>query len=130
KEDVELTTQNTIFEFIGGQAAVERITTSLYTDIGQNKQLLEIFPEDLNESARKQRLFLTQFFGGHALYAEERGAPMLRRRHLPFEITPERARQWLYCMDIVLYEAKIHETYSTQIIDSLIQVWNNKINSN
>ncbi|HLR54229.1 MAG TPA: globin [Pseudogracilibacillus sp.] len=124
-----MTTQNTIFELIGGQAAVERITTSLYTHIGQNKQLLEIFPEDLNESARKQRLFLTQFFGGPALYAEERGAPMLRRRHLPFEITPERARQWLYCMDLALDEAKIQEPYRTQIFDRLTQVGTHMINS-
>lgn len=122
-------TQDTLFELIGGQAAVERITNSLYTHIGQNKQLLEIFPEDLNESARKQRLFLTQFFGGPALYAEERGAPMLRRRHLPFEITLERAEQWLYCMNIALDEANIQEPYRSQIYDRLTQVGNHMINS-
>src|SRR5699024_7236147 len=127
--DIELTTQNTIFELIGGQAAVERITTSLYTHIGQNKQLLEIFPEDLNESARKQRLFLTQFFGGPALYAEERGAPMLRRRHLSFDITSERARQQHDLMEHALDKTKIQEPNLTQIFDRLTQVRTHMINS-
>lgn len=124
-----MTSHTTIFESIGGQSAVDHIVTSLYTHIGSNKQLLEIFPEDLNESARKQRLFLTQFFGGPALYAEERGAPMLRRRHLLFEITPARARQWLHCMDIALDEADIQEPYRSQIYDRLTQVGNHMINS-
>lgn len=124
-----MTTHSTIFELIGGQTAVDNIVNSLYTHIGTNKQLLEIFPEDLNESARKQRLFLTQFFGGPALYAEDRGAPMLRRRHLPFEITPARARQWLYCMDIALDEAAIQEPYRSQIYDRLTQVGTHMINS-
>ena len=33
------------------------------------------------------------------MYTEEHGHPMLRARHLPFEITPKRAEAWLSCME-------------------------------
>ncbi len=51
----------------------------------------------------KQRLFLTQFLGGPPLYSQVHGPPAMRRRHLPFEITPIRAdpiraENWLKCM--------------------------------
>lgn len=109
----------TIYESIGGQPAVDRIIDSLYKHIGENDTLLPIFPEDLEESARKQRLFLTQFFGGPALYTEEIGPPMLPYRHAPFEITPSRRDAWLACMRIALTEAEIEEPYFSDIFNRL-----------
>lgn len=114
-----MTKPGTIYEAIGGQAAVDRIVDSLYTHIGQNQTLLPIFPDDLNESARKQRLFLTQFFGGPNLYFQDRGHPMLKRRHMEFEITPERKDAWLACMNIALDEANIEEPYKSAIFERL-----------
>lgn len=112
----------TIYEAIGGQEAVDRIVESLYTHIGQHPLLTPIFPEDLTETKWKQRLFLTQFFGGPPLYLQERGHPMLRRRHLPFPITPERGKAWLDCMDIALDEAEIEEPYRTAIFERITTV--------
>lgn len=109
----------TIYKAIGGQPAVDRIIESLYKHIGANETLLPIFPDDLQESARKQRLFLTQFFGGPRLYLEERGHPMLKRRHMEFEITPIRRDAWLACMDKALEEAEIEEPYRSAIFDRL-----------
>src|SRR5690625_3184010 len=101
----------TIYEAIGGQPTVDRIVDSLYKHIGVNETLLPIFQEDLSESARKQRLFLTQLFGGPTLYTEERGRPMLPHRHAPFEITPARRDAWLQCMHQALVEAEIGEPH-------------------
>jgi len=110
----------TIYEAIGGQPAVDRIVESLYKHIGVNETLLPIFPEDLDESARKQRLFLTQFFGGPPLYAQEIGRPMLPYRHAPFEITPARRDAWLQCMYTALTEAGIAEPYFSEIMRRLV----------
>lgn len=118
----------TIFEAIGGFEPIDRIITALYKRIGQHEELLPIFPEDLEESAHKQRLFLTQFFGGPELYKEERGNPMLRRRHLPFEITPERKDAWLECMNGALEEAEIQEPYRTAIFERLTMTAKHMIN--
>ncbi len=110
---------DTIYDTIGGQPAVDKIVDSLYTHIGVNETLLPIFPEDLEESARKQRLFLTQFFGGSPLYSEERGRPMLPARHAPFEITPARRDAWLQCMQHALTEAGIEEPLFSKIMGNL-----------
>jgi|SRR5690625_172213 len=119
----------TIFEAIGGQQVVDNIIDSLYKHIGNHEKLIPIFPENLHESARKQRLFLTQFFGGPPLYLEERGHPMLKRRHLEFEITPERKDAWLECMNKALHEAKIKEPYLTAIFERLSITANHMVNT-
>lgn len=119
----------TIYEAIGGQSAVDSIIDSLYKHIGNNKTLLPIFPDDLEESARKQRLFLTQFFGGPNLYAQERGRPMLPYRHMPFEITPARRDAWLQCMHQALAEAEIEEPHFSEILNRLMIPAHNIVNA-
>ena len=110
----------TIYEQLGGQSVVDEIVESLYKHIGVNKTLLPIFPDDLEESARKQRLFLTQFFGGPLLYNEERGRPMLPVRHQPFEITPARRDAWLQCMHQALMDVGVEEPLFSDIMGRLV----------
>jgi len=119
----------TIFEAIGGQQTVDKIIESLYKHIGEHEKLIPIFPDDLQESARKQRLFLTQFFGGPPLYLQDRGHPMLKRRHLEFEITPERRDAWLACMHKALHEAKVEEPYLTAIFERLSMTADHMVNT-
>ena len=42
------------------------------------------------------------------MYTEEHGHPMLRARHLPFEITPKRAEAWLSCMEQAMDDTGVH----------------------
>lgn len=117
--DLDTVKPGTIYEAIGGQSSVDQIVHSLYKHVAKHEALIPIFPADLTETIHKQRLFLTQFFGGPSLYLEERGHPMLKRRHMPFEITFERRNAWLECMDKALEEAKIEEPYRSAIFDRL-----------
>ncbi|GAA0444987.1 MAG: globin [Bacillota bacterium] len=119
----------TIFEAIGGFASVDRLVQAFYARVGKHPDLIPIFPEDLTETIHKQKLFLTQFLGGPSLYAEERGHPMLRRRHLPFEITPTRRDAWLDCMAHALEEAEIAEPYRTAIFEKLTLTANHMMNT-
>ena len=48
--------------------------------------------------------FLSGWMGGPQLYVEKYGHPMLRRRHLPFEIGEAERDQWLICMNKALQE--------------------------
>ncbi|MEN2767629.1 globin [Ornithinibacillus xuwenensis] len=123
------TVPGTIFEAIGGFETIDRLVTSFYKRVGNHPELTPIFPDDLTEVARKQSLFLTQFFGGPKLYTEERGHPMLRRRHLPFEITPSRRDAWLECMEAALEEANIDEPYRTAIFEKLTMTANHMMNT-
>lgn len=124
-----MTTPGTIYEAIGGQEKVDKIVDSLYNHIAEHPLLIPIFPEDLTETRWKQRLFLTQFFGGPQLYLEERGHPMLRRRHLPFPITPERGQAWLSCLEKALEEAEVEEPYKSAIFERITTVAGQMVNT-
>lgn len=124
-----MTTSGTIYEAIGGQEKVDKIVDSLYNHIAEHPLLIPIFPEDLTETRWKQRLFLTQFFGGPQLYLEERGHPMLRRRHLPFPITPERGQAWLSCLEKALEEAEVEEPYKSAIFERITTVAGQMVNT-
>lgn len=114
-----MTKPGTIYEAIGGFTTIDRLVTAFYKRVGNHPKLIPVFPNDLTETARKQRLFLTQFLGGPRWYIEDRGHPMMRRRHVPFEITPERRDAWLECMDAALNETEIEEPYRTAIFEKL-----------
>lgn len=118
-----------IYAAIGGHDAIEKIVNNFYNRVGKHPLLIPIFPEDLTETARKQTLFLTQFFGGPRLYEEERGHPMMRRRHLPFPITPKRKDAWLDCMAEALEEAKIEEPYRSIMFEKLTLTANHMMNT-
>lgn len=124
-----MTTPETIFEAIGGYKPIERLIEAFYKRVAVHPELIPIFPEDLTESARKQELFLIQFFGGPKLYSEDRGNPMLRKRHLPFEITPSRKDAWLSCMKSALVEAEIKESYRKIIYKRLAMTAEHMMNT-
>ncbi|MFJ7976102.1 globin domain-containing protein [Peribacillus sp. JNUCC 23] len=102
------------FEVIG-EALLYKLIDVFYDNVSQHPELKPIFPEELSETVRKQKQFMTQYLGGPSLYTEEHGHPMLRARHLPFEITPSRAEAWLSCMrqamDTVGLAGDIREFY-------------------
>lgn len=94
----------TPYELIGGEKTLAALVEAFYTRVAQHPDLKPIFPEDLTETKYKQFMFLTQFLGGPSLYSDRYGHPMLRARHMPFPITPKRARAWLSCMSEAMDE--------------------------
>ncbi|APH05907.1 hypothetical protein [Bacillus weihaiensis] len=99
----------TPFEAIG-EVQLSQLVDSFYGKVQNHPLLSPIFPKDLTETRRKQKQFLTQYLGGPQLYTEEHGHPMLRARHLPFEITPRRADAWLSCMEQAMDEVELEPT--------------------
>ncbi|CAH0118300.1 MULTISPECIES: globin [unclassified Paenibacillus] len=94
----------TIYEALGGAPAVRRLVEAFYPRVQKHPLIGPLFPEDINPVMEKQYMFLTQFFGGPSLYSDEYGHPMMRARHLAFEVTKERAEAWLGCMEEALEE--------------------------
>ncbi|GIN39159.1 globin domain-containing protein [Heyndrickxia oleronia] len=86
-----------LYDQIGGEK-IEELVNAFYPKVYADPDLSPLFQGDMNEIMRKQRMFLTQFLGGPALYSQEFGPPAMRQRHHPFEITPRRAECWLRCM--------------------------------
>ncbi|KPV45136.1 globin [Alicyclobacillus ferrooxydans] len=90
--------QKTVYEMIGGADTIGDLVDAFYARVGAHPGLIPLFPEDLTPVRNRQFKFLTQLFGGPRLYSDLYGAPMLRAKHLPHPITPQRAVEWLECM--------------------------------
>lgn len=107
------------FEEIG-EETLGKMMKIFYSKVATNPILKPIFPDDLTETTRKQTQFQIQYLGGPNVYSEEHGHPMLKARHMPFKITPERAQAWLECMseamDEVGLEGKIREVYYKRLV--------------
>lgn len=96
------------FEIIG-EEKLHRLVDALYYHVANHPELAPIFPDDLTETARKQKQFLTQFLGGPPIYTDEHGHPRLRMRHLPFPVTPRRAQCWLDCMNQAMDDVHLED---------------------
>jgi hemoglobin len=108
-----------LYEAIGGAPVIRDIVSRFYPKVQAHPLLGPLFPEDINPTVEKQYLFLSQFLGGPSLYSDANGHPMMRARHLPFPITPERAEAWLGCMAEALAETSIPEPFQKLLIERL-----------
>lgn len=93
-----MTLNQTAYELLGGNETLQRLVDAFYPKVYADPLLAPLFEDDMNIIKEKQRMFLTQFLGGPTLYSDVYGHPMMRARHMPFEITPARADAWLRCM--------------------------------
>ncbi|TMW72937.1 globin [Alteribacter natronophilus] len=118
----------TPYDLIGEQT-LDRLVDAFYTNVALDPELAPLFPDDLTETARKQKQFLTQFLGGPPAYSEEHGHPMLRARHMPFPITPSRAEAWLRCMDEAMDETELEEPFRSAFMERLTQTARHMINT-
>ncbi|EGY02425.1 globin [Nitrospirillum viridazoti Y2] len=101
----EAVSQRTIFEAIGGQAAVDRLVEAFYHQMDtlpEVRGLRAMHAPDLTETKRVLKLYLAQWMGGPADYSAERGHPRLRARHLGFTVGVAERDAWLLCMSRAL----------------------------
>lgn len=119
----------TPYELAGGSTFITELVEAFYAKVSKHPDLSPIFPDDLSETIRKQKQFLTQFLGGPTLFSDEHGHPMLRARHMNFEITPKRADAWLSCMKEAMDEIGFEDTIlREQIYSRLTQTAYHMVN--
>ena len=118
----------TPFEAIG-EEKLERLIDAFYSRVSDHPELAPIFPDDLSETARKQKQFMTQFLGGPPIYTEEHGHPMLRARHMPFKITESRAKAWLSCMNEAMHEVNLDGMIREAFFSRLVLTAQHMINT-
>lgn len=105
---MQLTEGGSLYDRIGPEA-LRALLKRFYGHVSRNPELAPIFPGSRDPALwavtlEKQIAFMTGFLGGPPLYHQRYGNPMLRARHLPFPVTPARARAWLACMHLALRE--------------------------
>lgn len=115
--DANETTEQTLYERVGGMETFRRLVDAFYARVEADKVLRPVFPEDMEGNKRAQYLFLAQFFGGPTTYSEERGHPRLRMRHYPFVIDQTARDHWLKNMLDAIDEVGIEEPMRSVMTD-------------
>ena len=119
--------RQTIFEAIGGIDQVDALVDRFYDlmDLeSQFKELRTVHAPDLSNSREKLKFFLTGWMGGPDIYSPKYGHPMLRARHLPFQIGLLERAQWLACMYRAMEECGIQGNIAKQLEESFFNTAN------
>jgi hemoglobin len=101
------------------EAGIRKLVSDHY-DLLSKSEVNHLFPkieEQLDKAKQRSSDFFIQICGGHPYFNENRGKPMLARRHQPFAITPSARMVWLNCYQQVLSQLDIPD----EIIQSF---WN------
>lgn len=90
----------TLFAVVGGMSFFETLVDRFYEGVVTDEVLLPLYPDQSDLVGARHRLatFLAQYWGGPLTYMEERGHPMLRKRHFPFRIGALERDRWLVHM--------------------------------
>lgn len=110
---------STLFERLGAEN-IQTLVNRFYDLVFAHTQISQLFKTDKEVIKEKQRLFLTQFLGGPALYSEQYGHPQLRARHLPHPIGDDDAVAWLECMNKAIGTLSIDEKLKDELFKRFI----------
>jgi hemoglobin len=106
----------TLYERIG-EENILRLVDDFYEGVGSDDLIRKMYPEDLVPAKNRLKLFFIQSLGGHQTYTDERGQPMLRRRHFQWKIGQEEATHWLQHMHNALEKATFAEKEKDEFWD-------------
>jgi len=86
------------------ETGIRKMVSDHY-DLLSKSEVKNLFPridEALDKAKQRSSDFFIQICGGHPYFNENRGKPILAKRHAPFSITPEARIVWLKCYQQVL----------------------------
>ena len=120
--DADNSEKNSLYELIGGDAAVRALVDSFYDlmDLEPEFKLLRaMHPATLEGSRDKLYFFLSGWMGGPDLYTPRFGNAFLRARHLPFKIGSQERDEWLTCMLLAMRDLNYSEQTQDVLLNSL-----------
>jgi hemoglobin len=120
----EASTHATPFAWIGGEARVQALVERFYDLMDLEPAYAELraaHGSDLVNARQKLFWFLCGWLGGPSHYTDRFGHPMLRARHMPFQIGIRERDQWLACMDQAMGETGVDEHLRARLRDSFFK---------
>jgi hemoglobin len=85
-----------LYEWAGGQAAIERLFTRFYERVAEDPLLSEVFAHMDPAHAKHVAAFVGEVFGGPKAYSAEHGGhPHMIRKHLDRHLTEAKRRRWI-----------------------------------
>lgn len=122
---------NPHFDRLGGAPAVRRLVDAFYAAMDTREDARTIramHAPDLTATKAVLVAYLSEWLGGPRHYSAERGAPRLRRVHLPFAIDPAAADAWLACMQRALEQCCTDSALRNELIAAFSKVARHLIN--
>ncbi|GAB2609788.1 globin domain-containing protein [Belliella aquatica] len=117
----------TIYQALG-EEKIKTLVHYFYQGVAANPALLALYPEELQPAEERLFLFLQQVFGGPQIYSEQRGHPMLRKRHFQWEIDGDLRNSWLNCMFAAMGKIEIDQNTKEAMMRYFVQVANHMVN--
>lgn len=117
------------YELVGGEETFHRIVHRFYAGVAGDPLLRAMYPDDLEASEWRLRMFLVQYWGGPHTYNEQRGHPRLRMRHAGFRIDTKARDTWLGHMREALDEAALPAERDQQLWDYIVMAADSLINT-
>ncbi|HMR57002.1 MAG TPA: globin [Cyclobacteriaceae bacterium] len=108
-----------LYEKLGADN-IALLVERFYDIVFSHPDISHLFKTDKEVIKEKQRLFLTQFFGGPALYSQQYGHPQLRARHLPHPIGNDEAVAWLACMSKAIGSLPIDKSLKDELFKRFV----------
>ncbi|MBV5314018.1 MAG: hypothetical protein JZU47_12025 [Prolixibacteraceae bacterium] len=93
------------------ESGIRKMVSDHY-DLLSKSEIKHLFPrieEALDKAKQRSSDFFIQICGGHPYFNENRGKPMLARRHATFAINAEARVVWLNCYQQVLSTLEIQD---------------------
>ena len=111
----------THYSRLGGENVVRRVVNRFYDLMDEDPDyfgIRKLHQKDLAEAREKLFMFLSGWMGGPQLFVEKFGHPMLRRRHMPFEIGESERDQWMACMAQAMKDEGVDEQMQKELIQA------------
>ncbi len=100
-----------------GEEHILKLVDDFYAGVEEDDVIRKLYPKDLLPAKNRLKLFLIQALGGRQTYTDERGQPMLRRRHFQWKIGEKEATHWLKHMHAALEKASFAEKEKNEFWD-------------
>lgn len=85
-----------LYEWVGGSAALEKLFTRFYERVPEEPLLRDVFAKMDPKHAKHVAAFVAEVFGGPKVYSSERGGhPHMVRKHLGRQLTEQQRRRWM-----------------------------------
>lgn len=117
-------TDVTAFDLIGGEQKVRDLVDRFYDLMDLEPEfapLRAMHPTTLDGSRDKLFWFLCGWLGGPNHFVDRFGHPMLRARHLPYEIGIAERDQWVRCMALAMQDQNVPEPLQMRLMEGFFK---------
>jgi hemoglobin len=98
----------TLYEWAGGQEALERLTEAFYQRVRRDDLLRDLFAEMPRDHPRHVATWFAEVFGGPARYtAQHGGYPHMLAKHAGLSIREEQRARWVQLISLAADDARL-----------------------